>query len=211
MSFARIWQQFRRSTATLALTPGVREAWHQGRRWYHVSLLMIEDPAVQKRLEQVANALEGALLPSAPGQPHVTLWVHGFEIPHLHSLENQRVPLRIGAANSFLSCPFLEVRAPELQQLRQSFDGPEERWASYRPHLTVGRYAGALPTQQLSRRLRPFRGLPPLQTEGVLRHMCVDAFSEEGRLYPVGSVMGDYRVEGGGRHLERSHTGLDLR
>jgi hypothetical protein len=143
---------------------------------------MVDDPRVLERQNEIMAALGPALLPLSPGQPHITLWVQGFNAPPPHPQLQQRFPVSIGAVNSFLSCPFLEVRAPVLKTLRQHCVGLEERWAAYRPHLTLGRYAAALPTRELSAQLRPFRSLPPIHTTGTLRHLCVDAFSETGHL-----------------------------
>lgn len=160
--------------------PGVREGWHQGRRWYHVWALLLEDPLVFERVRRVQEAL--TLAPSAPGRPHVTVWVRGFEAGFSHPREGERVEITLGGANSFLSCPFLEVRSPELYRLRAGFTGTEERWAPYLPHLTLGRYLHPSSTRELAGRLHPFRGMKPLRSGGTLRHCVVDAFSEEGRL-----------------------------
>lgn len=185
MSFRRVWARFLRGPVTLGLAPGVREAWHRGRRWYHVWALRVDDPAVRARRDAVLDALGTLAEPFCADDPHVTLWVHGFETPTFaHPEAGRTFPLRVGGANAFLAAPFLEVRGP-LAGLRLVFPGPEERWAAYRPHLTVGRFRRVAPTREVAARLRPWRALPPILTRGTLRHCVVDAFDDRGRLIDV--------------------------
>lgn len=173
MSFRRVWSQFHRHGVTLGPTPGVREAWHQGRRWYHVWVLTLDDPAVHARCATVHAALSSWLGPM-PNRLHVTVWVHGFDPPPPYP-EGQQVDVEVGRINSFTSCAFLEVRSPALPLVRRLFDGPEERWSAYRPHLTVGCYTSRFATRDLP--FAPWRQLPALRTTGTLRHLCVDAFT----------------------------------
>lgn len=182
MSFRRTWARFSREGRTLGPSPGVREAWHQGRRWYHVWLLTLADPRVRARRDLVRDALGDALTPFCEDAPHVTVWVHGFEPPRgPHPHEGARVPVTIGGASSFASCPFLEVRAPALRGLRAAFEGAEERWSAYRPHLTVGLYARTRRAPDIVERLRRLRALPPLRTEGTFVSARVDAWDASGR------------------------------
>lgn len=178
MSFSRNYQKFLRGQILLE-SPGIREAWHQGRRWYRVWVLQVEDLRVVQRRKSIENAV-GTLIGDSP-QSHVTVWVQGFSEHRSHAQEGKTVPLKIGGVNSFASCVFLECRA-DLKPLRECFGGQEERWGPYLPHLTVGRYLKATTPHQISRLLHPFRGLPPIHTEGIFRSACVDAFSKEGRL-----------------------------
>ncbi len=182
MSFRRTWARFAREGRILGPSPGVREAWHQGRRWYHVWLLTLDDPRVRDRRDAVRDALGESVRPFCQDAPHVTVWVHGFHPPRApHPDEGACVPVVVGAASSFASCPFLEVRAPVLRGLRARFAGPEERWAAYRPHLTVGLYAHSRPAPDVVERLRPLRRLPPLPTEGRFVAARVDAWDDDGR------------------------------
>ena len=188
MSFSRCWQQFLRAPAVLPGDPGVREAWHQGRRWYNVSVLMLEEPEIQARRAAVFSALAPLLRPSAPATPHITVWVHGFGPPDF-SMEGEEVDVVVGRVNSFRSCVFLEVYAPQLPQLRSGFSGPEERYAPYLPHLTVGCYRQAARPRELLPLFRPFRRLPPLRLRARLQAMCVDAWDEAGSLHPARSIL----------------------
>lgn len=211
MGFRHQWARFLRGPRTLAPTPGVREAWHRGRRWYHVWVLELDEVAAARRDEVYRALIEGGagaegagagaegagadsplLLPFSVRTPHVTVWVHGFEEEEAegprrrptprHPEEGARLRLGLGGASSFLSCPFVEVRAPWIGRLRAGFPGGEERWAAYLPHLTVARYAAAHPTVAVAARLRPLRRLPRLEVEATLRHRVVDAWAEDGTL-----------------------------
>ena len=92
------------------------------------------------------------------------------------------MPVEVGPANAFASCPFLEVRAPEVQGLRRAFGGIEERWGGYLPHLTAGRFGAAHPIGPVLETLRRYRRLPPIRTEGTLVPAWVDALREDGEL-----------------------------
>ncbi len=183
MSFRRTWARFAREGRTLGPSPGVREAWHEGRRWYHVWVLSLPDPRVRARRDAVYEALGDRVSPWCVDTPHVTVWVRGFSPPDdTHPHEGRAVDVLLGGASSFRSCPFLEVRAPALAELRAGFRGPEERWAAYRPHLTVGIYRRTGVDPAVVRCLRALRRLPPLRTEGVLQAARVDAWDETGAL-----------------------------
>jgi hypothetical protein len=187
LSFSRCWQQFLAAPTLLIGDPGIRERWHQGRRWYHVSVLVLEEPAIQERRKAIFSALSPLLRPSAPATPHVTVWVHGFGPPDF-SEEGAEVEVEVGRVNSFRSCVFLEVRCPEIRKLRASFSGVEERYAPYLPHITVGCYQQAVLPKTLLPLLRPFRRLPPLRLRARLQAMCVDAWDTEGGLRPARSI-----------------------
>lgn len=163
----------------------MREAWHRGRRWYHVWVLDLDDD-VRARIDAARAALGDAVVPFSTATPHVTVWVHGFAPGWApHPWEGRSWPIEVGGANAFLSCPFLEVRGRFLPELRAGFGGAEERWAAWLPHLTVGRFAASLPTPPLAARLRPLRRLPRLRATATLRHGVVDAWSEDGDVLPL--------------------------
>lgn len=185
MSFRRVWSRFSRSTRTLGPTPGAREAWHQGRRWYHVTLLRIDDAAVVARRNAVLANLADVLTPFALDDLHITVFVHGFVDParmRPPPWENEPVAVRIGGVNAFGSCVFLEARSPAIPSLRRRFSGPEERWSAYRPHVTVGLFRATLPVGPILPRLRPLRRLSPLLATGRLTTVLVDAFDPSGAM-----------------------------
>jgi 2'-5' RNA ligase len=85
----------------------------------------------------------------------------------VRALENANIlsfEIEIGGLNSFASAPFMEVHDPEgsIHRLREALaNGAREfRTAPYTPHLTVGLYAGAFPSEQVARRLADFSSEP---------------------------------------------------
>lgn len=186
MSFNRVWARFLRRSRTLAPTPGVREAWHQGRRWFHVSALLLEAPTLAERIAQTRSGLDPHLDVFSAHSPHVTCFVHGFadptSVPELPN-EGEEVELVIGGANAFASCVFLEVRSSRLHALRAAFTGEEHRWAAYRPHVTVGLFRAAVPTREVAATLRPLRSLPPIRAKGRLHTCFLDARVGGGHLH----------------------------
>ena len=179
MSFRRVWSRFG-GGRTLGPSPGAVEAWHQGRRWWHVVVVAVSDPAVRARREALDAAFHDVLSPFCADTPHVTLFVHGFvEAPERvapHPAEGSLVDVDIGPVNAFSSCVFLEVRGAELRRLRgEASLVPEARTAAWRPHLTVGLFRRDQSAAPVAARLRAFRQLNPLSVRGVLQTGFVDA------------------------------------
>lgn len=161
-------------------TPGHREAWHQGRRWYFVTVLEVDDANVVARRNSILDAITDVCAPFSHATPHVTVFVHGFERPH--PTGPTEVPLVVGGAGAFQTCVFLQVRCRQLAVLRAALGAEEHRWAHYLPHLTVGRFVKAAVPRQIGARLRIFTRLPPLLATGRLRLMAVDALRDDGVL-----------------------------
>ena len=166
-------------------TPGHREAWHQGRLWYYVTVIEVDDVAVNARRDALSEAVADVCVPFSHGSPHVTVFVHGFERPVLSTRENAHVELAVGGAGAFQTCVFLEVRCPELRNVRAAMTSAEERWTHYLPHLTASRFVRPAVPSEIARRLRSFRNLPPLVTSGRLRLMAVDTHRDDGLLTPA--------------------------
>lgn len=167
---------------TIASTPGAREAWHQGRRWYEVWVLDVTDHAVVERRDAVARALGPLVVPFSVGTPHITVWVPGFRPVGGHVAEGREVEVTVGGANAFGSCPFLEVRCPALTGLRGGFLQPEDAAPHYLPHVTVGRFSGRHRVAGVAGTLRPYRSLPVLRVAATFRPSWLDAWAEDGRL-----------------------------
>jgi len=156
--------------------------WHHGRGTYAVWILGPEDDAIWERFKAAREHLDGYLLEQYRRQPHITLFVCGFLVDRpqytddftheqlgaqIQTLEKAHIApfeIEIGGLNSFASAPFLEVHDPEggIPRLREilSRGAREFRTAPYTPHLTVGLYAGAFPSEQVARRLAGFLGEP---------------------------------------------------
>ena len=182
MHFASVWQQFCRQPTTAGPDPGIRQQWHQGRRWYAVWVVRIVEPEVHARMASLANALGSAIRPIESSQAHITLFVSGFvsDTPHLDDdvapsvLLRQRaalaaadlsLSLSVGPANSFSTAAFLEVHERGgLSKARAilSGQGDELRFGPYHPHVTVGVYRDTRPAAPLAAVLSAGRRLPLL-------------------------------------------------
>jgi len=165
--------------------------WHRGRDTYAVWVLQMEDKAISKKFVAAREHLNGYLLEPYHRQPHITLFVCGFLVDRpqynddfnrtqlqdqIQTLENtsiQPFEIVIGGLNSFASAPFLEVSDPEggIARLRGvlSRGAREFRTAPYTPHLTVGLYAGAFPSQEVAGRMAEFLQNPTRWTVQQIR------------------------------------------
>ena len=148
--------------------------WHRGRRRYAIWMIPIRCPRVLAHIDRVTASLADLLHPSRR-QPHITLFVCGFEgesVMHdddftaaqlerqLADLERLCLPpceLRIGSPDSFASAAFLTVEDPQghLPRWRETLAAgcTEVRQAAYVPHLTLGLYRRAVRAGELRQRL----------------------------------------------------------
>lgn len=152
--------------------------WHHGRETYAVWILRMEEALILDKFKSAREHLDGYLLELYRRQPHITLFVCGFLVDTLQynddftqtqlqaqidTLEQTRIQpfeIEIGGLGSFASAPFLEVYDSDngIARLREilSRGGREFRTTTYSPHLTVGLYAGAFDSREVSRRLAEF-------------------------------------------------------
>jgi len=153
--------------------------WHRGRKSYAVWILPCdENQPIQEKFNSAREYLKSYLLEPYSRQPHITLFVCGFlveELKHnddftpaqlkaqMKALEQETIApfeIEIGGLNSFASAPYLEVNDPEngIARLRDILarGGGEFRTTTYTPHLTVGLYAGAFPSREVSNQLAIF-------------------------------------------------------
>jgi 2'-5' RNA ligase len=178
--------------------------WHHGRETYAVWILPLVDDAVREKFEAAREHLDGYLLEPYRRQPHITLFVCGFlaDRPHynddfthsqvqaqLGALEKANImpfEIEIGGLNSFASAPFLEVDDPSggIPRLREvlSHGAREFRSAPYTPHLTVGLYAGAFPSEAVMQRSAGFSREPIRWTVNQLTLATYKAQEFAGRL-----------------------------
>jgi 2'-5' RNA ligase len=156
--------------------------WHLGRETYAVWMLRAEDSAIQDKFKAAREHLNGYLLEPYRRQPHITLFVCGFLVDRLQynddftqtqldaqiqALEKEKVQsfeIEIGGLNSFASAPYLEVRDPQggILHLREilSRSAREFRTAPYTPHLTIGLYSDAYPSEEVMSRMTTFSREP---------------------------------------------------
>jgi 2'-5' RNA ligase len=152
--------------------------WRCGRETYMVWVLRAEDMAIQDKFKAARKHLNGYLLEPYRRQPHITLFVCGFLVDRpqynddftqaqldaqIQALEKEKVQpfeIEIGGLNSFASAPYLEVHDPDggITRLREilSHGAREFRTAPYTPHLTVGLYADAFPSEEVMAQVATF-------------------------------------------------------
>lgn len=199
-AFAETWARFRALEHTLGPTAEALETWRRGRERYAVWALRVVDQVVITRMAAVADRLAGAIVPVAPEQAHVTVWVCGFPCaaPRLDDdvaetiLAAQRraaarLPrprLVVGAPNAFATCVFLQLHDPhgDLAALRSALAVPgakEVRFAPYLPHVTVGRFGDTRPAPPIARVLATLRNgehvEPRTVADGALELIELDA------------------------------------
>lgn len=208
MSHPPTWNELDEREHALGPSPGVRERWRRGRQRYAVWGLRVLDPAVTARLRAAQRALAPWIHPVA--EPHLTLWVAGFPArrPRWDDdiawalLRAQRrallcaglgrpgrgLPtLTVGGLGAFASCAVLGVQDPAgwLGAARAALAtvGGEQRFAPYRPHLTVGLWTQSWPTAPLRAAITPLAHAPPLALgPAALELWMLDARREDAPL-----------------------------
>ena len=156
--------------------------WHHGRESYAVWVLRAENEAIQEKFKAARGHLADFLLEPYHRQPHITLFVCGFLVDEpqynddftpaqlgtqMNALEITNIQpfeIEISGLNSFASAPYLEVHDPTggIARLRDilSRGAREFRTAPYTPHLTVGLYADAFPSEEVRGKLASFSTEP---------------------------------------------------
>lgn len=164
--------------------PEVLRSWRRGPRWWHVVVAVVDDPRVSRRRARLADLLGDLIGPSAPDHPHVTAWVSGSH-PPVAVPEGERVAMAIGGADLFPSAAYLRVVSPGLLEARERLaagNPAEDREVPFTPHLTVGLFRQRVPVESVRSAVAPMSDLPPLSVTGTIRHMVVDALSQDGAL-----------------------------
>lgn len=153
--------------------------WHRGRSRYAIWMIPINCPEVLAYIDQVTVSLADLLHPTRR-QPHITLFVCGFEgqsVMHdddftytqlqrqLADLNRLSLPpgaLRVGGPDSFSSAAFLTVGDPQgyLPRWRETLAASctEIRQAVYVPHITLGLYRRTISAEDLRKRLQRLPG-----------------------------------------------------
>ena len=207
------WQRFLDAGRTLGPSPGVREAWHQGRRSYAVWALLLGDDVAGGQLRARADAVAAAVAPLGVRpvrELHVTVFVAGFPalvaarpddvatVRLVRQLARARaaagpLALDVGGASSFQTCAMLEVTpvGDTLARLRAALaaEAPEVRFAPYQPHVTAAIYDHDGPAAPVAAALAPLRALPPLRvTPARLDLVVFDAARDGAPLVSVAAV-----------------------
>ncbi len=180
--FDEVWADFAASERTLGPSTGSREEWHRGRRDYAVWLLPVRHPEVVAEVSRLQALLAPFIRPVPLDELHITVWVLGFPTAEptldddvelgllarsqgsLRADPPGACRLRLGPPGSFRSAAILEARDPhgDLVALRgRLLDGPpEQRFAEFRPHLTLGTYTADHPVPDVLRALQGERHGP---------------------------------------------------
>jgi len=183
--------------------------WHRGRERYGVWIVPVHGAALLRYIDQTREALGDLIHASPHRQPHLTLFVCGFDgagegdddFPP-ECLERQRVALQTatGAAgalplarpDSFASAAFIPVGDPmgmlarwrhRLQQVSR-----EVRQSPYVPHITLGLYRRCVSAEVLRRRLAALAPPPPILAVDELAYVTYTARDQLGPLHTVHRV-----------------------
>ena len=149
--------------------------WHRGRLHYGVWIVPIDDPSLLHYIASVQRRLDDLLHPGLQRQPHLTVFVCGFEqhvctadddfsllqrraqTSALHRVRGRSCRLPLAAPDSFASAAFIPVGDPEqrLARWREVLgrEAREVRQAAYVPHITLGLYRQKVMAADLRRRL----------------------------------------------------------
>ncbi len=158
------------------------QQWHQGRLRYAFWAIDVDCQAVRQQVSAAEQHLEEFLLEGYCRQPHITLGISGFlrsrlsndklqyaddyvcsrfetDVAALKNSGLQPFEVEIGTLASFGSAPFLYVTDPSnsLHQLHACLHSvTSDANFQYLPHVTVGLYAEAWPTDLVSNHLDAF-------------------------------------------------------
>jgi 2'-5' RNA ligase len=168
--------------------------WHRGRQHYAVWAILVDSEAVRERIHMAREQLGDWLLPTTARQPHITVFVCGFEADtHVHDddftadqlaiqthelgrLKPARFELGIGGLDSFASAAFLRIEDSQnaLPALRQRLvqSGSEIRQSAYLAHLTIGHYRQRVAASHWRERAAALAELPPIALPVDALHYC---------------------------------------
>lgn len=157
--------------------------WHKGRGRYAIWMVPVDCPRVLGYITEVTEQLADLLHPTRR-QPHLTVFVCGFEQPGrvndddftpgqlqrqleaLRGLWRSAGSLRVGRPDSFASAAYLSVADPvgHLDNWRGALAGgaAEIRFGPYVPHITLGLYRQQVSARALRERLARVSAPPEL-------------------------------------------------
>lgn len=149
--------------------------WHRHRQRYGVWIIPVNDSVLLEYIETARRRLADLLHPSQQRQPHLTLFVCGFEqqlrvahddfsptqlhdqIESLQGLRSAACSLPLGVPDSFASAVFIPVMDPsgQLTRWRCALEvaAKEVRQATYAPHVTLGLYKRKATAEEVRQRL----------------------------------------------------------
>ncbi|MCI3878154.1 2'-5' RNA ligase family protein [Acinetobacter higginsii] len=151
--------------------------WHKGRSDYVLWYIEIDQPELIQYLDEIQAQFSDLLLPAQQRQYHITLFVCGFlqptvkqydddfqiqqlqqQIKLIEALQLKPFELEITQIDSFCSALFLQIQDQQgvLAQIRQQFSHVSEEIAAleYCPHITLGLYGEAWPSDRVLQRIQ---------------------------------------------------------
>jgi 2'-5' RNA ligase len=178
--------------------------WHRGRQRYGVWTIPVDDPALLAYIDAARQRLADLLHPALQRQPHLTLFVCGFDHPtriedddflpaqlhaqieSLQGLGSAECELALGPPDSFASAAFIAVNDPggQLTQWRNTLElaANEVRQAAYVPHITLGLYKRKATAEEVRRRLRELDPPPTSLRINQLHYATYEASQQFGPL-----------------------------
>ncbi|WP_434778288.1 hypothetical protein [Neisseria sp. Ec49-e6-T10] len=160
--------------------------WHKNRKKYAVWAIDISNDVLEERILKAKKHLSPYLVQDYFRKTHFTVAPSGFmckekqyeddyseelfwaDVEQLKSREKKSLHLNIeGFLTSFAIAAFFPVRDEErvFLSLNQMLLRPEISTAVFTPHVTVGLYSEAWPTQEIFARLNTFEVYPLLEEE----------------------------------------------
>jgi 2'-5' RNA ligase len=152
--------------------------WHMGRPRYAIWAIDVDTPKVCRQVLTAEQHLAGLLLENYARKPHITLCVCGFltdkvkhaddfgasllesQLANLNQLNLAPFEIEIDTLASFSSAPFLHVNdaSNSIAALNECLNLgiPHNQQDKYIPHITVGLYADAWPSNEVSMKLNSF-------------------------------------------------------
>lgn len=178
--------------------------WRRGRIRYGIWIVPAGTPSLDDYLRDIRERLDDMLHPAGRREPHVTLFVCGFEQPRI-SHDDDFTPEQLGRQearlasargpacslpllppDSFASAAYLPVGDPgsrlRIWRDRLAREAPEIRQAPYVPHVTIGLYRRRVPAGEIRERLAALPPPPPVLPVRELCYATYDGRDQHGPL-----------------------------
>lgn len=176
--YKKLWHEFIHADKTLPAIKRDYPEWHKGRDRYFLWAITLRNDSVSAKINAIKPTLASYLVHPYIRQLHITLYVCGFmvkeknfndnydmvtrerQIALLQQLDLTSFDLSLGAVNSFLSAPFVEIIDPtgSLIQIRKTLLSlhDEIRTTEFTPHITLGIYKDEYNCQEISKVLQSY-------------------------------------------------------
>lgn len=152
--------------------------WHQGRPRYAIWAIDVDTPEVRQQVSGAEQHLAGLLLENYARKPHITLCVCGFlsdkaeqiddfgvshfegQLANLNQLNLIPFEIELDLLASFSTAPFFHIKEAgnNIVSLNKclNINMPHNQHDQFIPHITVGLYADAWLSNEVSIKLDSF-------------------------------------------------------